>query len=121
MPRPVSKVLFIAGTGADGLVVVLDKYHWMLFLLTPAMYPRFLITLDEKLEAKPVTVRVGQVSRRICLSTRTNCISRLSTLLGRPESHGQYPASKPISLLFGLGQLNEQNWQQKNSFLSAMC
>lgn len=44
------------------VAVVLDKYHWMLFLLTPAMYPRFLITVDEKLESIPVTVRVGQVS-----------------------------------------------------------
>jgi len=43
-------------------LVVLDKHHWMLYLLTPAMYPRFLITLDENLENKPVTVRVGQVS-----------------------------------------------------------
>lgn len=43
-------------------LVILDKYHWMLYLLTPAMYPRFLITLDENLENKPVTVRVGQVS-----------------------------------------------------------
>ena len=34
----------------------------MLYLLTPAMYPRFLITLNEKLENYPVTVRVGQVS-----------------------------------------------------------
>lgn len=41
-------------------VVILDKYHWMLYFLTPAMYPRFLITLDEDLETKPVTVRVGQ-------------------------------------------------------------
>jgi hypothetical protein len=41
--------------------VVMDKYHWMLYFLAPAMYPRFLITLDEKLENKAVTVRVGQV------------------------------------------------------------
>lgn len=34
----------------------------MLYLLVTAMYPRFLITLDENLESKPVTVRVGQVS-----------------------------------------------------------
>jgi len=33
----------------------------MLYLLTPAMYPRFLITLDENLDNLPVTVRVGQV------------------------------------------------------------
>src|ERR1700728_3351844 len=41
--------------------VVLDKYHWMLYFLVTAMYPRFLITLDEELKPKPVTVRVGQV------------------------------------------------------------
>jgi 26S proteasome regulatory subunit N1 len=38
----------------------------MLYLLTPAMYPRFLITLDEKLENYPVTVLVGQVSLSSC-------------------------------------------------------
>lgn len=32
----------------------------MLYYLVTAMYPRFLITLDESLESKPVTVRVGQ-------------------------------------------------------------
>jgi hypothetical protein len=41
--------------------VVLDKYPWMLYFLVTAMYPRFLITLDEKLNPIPVTVRVGQV------------------------------------------------------------
>lgn len=44
-------------------LVVLDKYHWMLYYLVTAMYPRFLITLNEDLENLPVTVRVGQVSR----------------------------------------------------------
>jgi hypothetical protein len=34
----------------------------MLYFLVPAMYPRFLITLDDDLEPKPVTVRVGTVS-----------------------------------------------------------
>jgi hypothetical protein len=43
------------------LAVVLDKYHWMLYFLVTAMYPRFLITLDEDLNSIPVTVRVGQV------------------------------------------------------------
>ena len=43
------------------LKVVLDKYHWMLYYLVPAMYPRFMITLDEDLKNLPVTVRVGQV------------------------------------------------------------
>ena len=34
----------------------------MLYFLVPAMYPRFLMTLDEELNNIPVTVRVGQVS-----------------------------------------------------------
>jgi 26S proteasome regulatory subunit N1 len=42
--------------------VILDKYHWMLYFLVTAMYPRFFITLNENLESIPVTVRVGQVS-----------------------------------------------------------
>ena len=42
-------------------LVVLDKYHWMLYYLVPAIYPRFMITLDEDLKNLPVTVRVGQV------------------------------------------------------------
>ena len=33
----------------------------MLFFLAPAMYPQFLITLDEERNSLPVTVRVGQV------------------------------------------------------------
>jgi 26S proteasome regulatory subunit N1 len=42
-------------------LVVLDKYHWMLYFLVPAMSPRFMITLGEDLNPLPVTVRVGQV------------------------------------------------------------
>lgn len=33
----------------------------MLYFLVTAMFPRFLITLDEELNSIPVTVRVGQV------------------------------------------------------------
>jgi len=47
--------------------VVLDKYHWMLYYLVPAMYPRFMITLDEDLKNLPVTVRVGQVRYSVTL------------------------------------------------------
>jgi len=51
------------------LEVVLDKYHWMLYYLVPAMYPRFMITLDEDLKNLPVTVRVGQV----CYNPTSSC------------------------------------------------
>lgn len=43
----------------------------MLYFLVTAMYPRFLITLDEELNPLPVTVRVGQVSYLINFIIRT--------------------------------------------------
>jgi 26S proteasome regulatory subunit N1 len=39
---------------------LLDKTHYLLFYLTSAMNPRMLITVDEDINWKPVTVRVGQ-------------------------------------------------------------
>lgn len=50
--------LLVSFTDARGFV--LDKSHWMLYFLVSAMYPRFLITLDEELQPLPTTVRVGQ-------------------------------------------------------------
>lgn len=80
------------------VLVILDKYHWMLYFLTPAMYPRFLITLDDKLQNKAVTVRVGQVGISCCLMGQTLIIFRLLMLLVRQESLGQFPASRRINL-----------------------
>lgn len=66
MPKPVSFIQVIrvlpSITYGDFFTVVLDKYHWMLYFLVTAMYPRFLLTLDEELNSIPITVRVGQVS-----------------------------------------------------------
>jgi 26S proteasome regulatory subunit N1 len=42
-------------------LVILGKNHWLLYSIATAMYPRFLITLDENLEPVAATVRVGQV------------------------------------------------------------
>lgn len=42
-------------------VVILGKSHYLLYTLVVAMYPRWLVTLDEDLEPLPVSVRVGQV------------------------------------------------------------
>lgn len=52
---------------SNPLLVILDQYHWMLYFLVTAMYPRFLITLNEELVNIPVTVRVGQVSHNVSL------------------------------------------------------
>ncbi|OCF41675.1 26S proteasome regulatory subunit N1 [Kwoniella heveanensis CBS 569] len=63
----------------DARKFVLDKHHWMLYWLTTAMYPQFLITLDEELEEKPVTVRVGQAVNTIGLAGTRHGISGFQT------------------------------------------
>ena len=59
--------------------VILDKYHWMLYYLGTAMYPRFLITLDEELKTHPVTVRVGQAVDVVGQAGKPRTISGFQT------------------------------------------
>jgi 26S proteasome regulatory subunit N1 len=51
----------------------------MLYFLTPAMYPRFLITLDEELNSSPVTVRVGQAIDVVGQAGKPRTISGFQT------------------------------------------
>lgn len=51
----------------------------MLYFLVPSMYPRFLITLDEKLESMPVTVRVGQAVDVVGQAGKPRTISGFQT------------------------------------------
>ncbi|CAO1614769.1 unnamed protein product [Sympodiomycopsis kandeliae] len=44
----------------DSRGFILEKSHWMLYWLANAMFPRFLITLDEELQSLPTSVRVGK-------------------------------------------------------------
>ncbi|KAL4872664.1 hypothetical protein BDV12DRAFT_182999 [Aspergillus spectabilis] len=44
----------------DAKQFILAEHHYLLYFLITAMYPRFLITLDEELQPLPVNVRVGQ-------------------------------------------------------------
>ncbi|KAH8083342.1 armadillo-type protein [Cristinia sonorae] len=63
----------------DAKAFVLDKYHWMLYFLVTAMYPRFLITLDEELKSFPVTVRVGQAVDVVGQAGKPRTISGFQT------------------------------------------
>jgi 26S proteasome regulatory subunit N1 len=63
----------------DAKAFVLDKYHWMLYFLVTAMYPRFLITLDEELNSVPVTVRVGQALDVVGQAGKPRTISGFQT------------------------------------------
>ena len=51
----------------------------MLYFLVPAMYPRFLITLDEELNNVPVTVRVGQAVDVVGQAGKPRTISGFQT------------------------------------------
>ncbi len=51
----------------------------MLYFLTSAMYPRFLITLDEELNNIPATVRVGQAVDVVGQAGKPRTISGFQT------------------------------------------
>ncbi|KAF8646742.1 hypothetical protein AX16_007083 [Volvariella volvacea WC 439] len=63
----------------DAKAFILDKYHWMLFFLVPAIYPRFLIALDDELNPMPVTVRVGQAVDVVGQAGKPRTISGFQT------------------------------------------
>ncbi|UZJ54685.1 hypothetical protein CBS101457_004005 [Exobasidium rhododendri] len=67
----------VSFTDAQGFV--LDKSHWMLYFLVSAMYPRFLITLDEELKSLPTSVRVGQAVDVVGQAGRPRTITGFQT------------------------------------------
>ncbi|KAF7289899.1 26S proteasome regulatory subunit RPN1 [Mycena indigotica] len=80
MSRPaVAGLLAVLTAFTDAKHFILDKYHWMLYFLVPAMYPRFLITVDEELNPKPVTVRVGQALDVVGQAGKPRTISGFQT------------------------------------------
>ncbi|WVN89474.1 uncharacterized protein L203_104698 [Cryptococcus depauperatus CBS 7841] len=58
---------------------VLSTSHWMLYWIVTAMYPQFLITLNEELEEIPVTVRVGQAVNTVAQAGTRHGISGFQT------------------------------------------
>ncbi|TFK41669.1 armadillo-type protein [Crucibulum laeve] len=80
MSRPAIAGLLATLTAfTDAKSFILDKYHWMLYFLSTAMYPRFLITLDEDLNNLPVTVRVGQAIDVVGQAGKPRTISGFQT------------------------------------------
>lgn len=80
MSRPaVAGLLATLTAFTDAKSFILDKYHWMLYFLVTAMYPRFLITLDEELNNLPVTVRVGQAIDVVGQAGKPRTISGFQT------------------------------------------
>ena len=72
-------LLAVLSAFTDAKGFILDRAHWMLYFLVPAMYPRFLITLDEELTPKPVSVRVGQAVDVVGQAGKPRTISGFQT------------------------------------------
>lgn len=53
-------ILVLLHSCLDLKSTLLDKTHYLLYYLTCAMNPRMLVTVDEEMSWRPVTVRVGQ-------------------------------------------------------------
>src|ERR1700761_1839896 len=93
----------------------------MLYFLVTAMYPRFVITLNEELEAQAVTVRVGQVCIPVIhyqLLTDDPLQFRPRTWLAKLASRAPSPASRHTKRQCGWGLPTEQNWPRKSLYLS---
>ncbi|CAO0800146.1 unnamed protein product [Mucor circinelloides] len=58
---------------------IFGKFHYLLYSLVTAMYPRFLITFDESVESLPVTVRVGQAVDVVGQAGRPKTITGFQT------------------------------------------
>ncbi|KAJ3782807.1 armadillo-type protein [Lentinula aff. detonsa] len=80
MHKPaVAGLLAVLTAFTDAKGFILDKQHWMLYFLVNAMYPRFMITLDEELNNLPVAVRVGQAVDVVGQAGKPRTISGFQT------------------------------------------
>merc|ERR1712137_967653 len=83
-------VLVLINSCLDLKSTLLDKSHYLLFYLTCAMNPRMLITLNEDIEWRPVTARVGQAVETVGQAGKPKKITGFQThttpvLLGAGE------------------------------------
>jgi len=63
----------------DSKTSILDKYHYLLYMIVPAINPRYVVTLDENLETVPLNVRVGQALETVGQAGRPKTISGFQT------------------------------------------
>uniref|UniRef100_A0A6G1SC44 26S proteasome non-ATPase regulatory subunit 2 n=1 Tax=Aceria tosichella TaxID=561515 RepID=A0A6G1SC44_9ACAR len=59
-PTGIAGLLAVLLSFLDVKQTILQKSHYLLYYLTPAIQPRMLVTFDEELNPLPVDVRVGQ-------------------------------------------------------------
>lgn len=72
-------VLVLIHSCLDLKTTLLDKTHYLLYYLTCAMNPRMLITVNEDLSWRPVTVRVGQAVETVGQAGKPKTITGFQT------------------------------------------
>ena len=83
-------IMVIITSCLDLKSTLLDKTHYLLYYVTCAMNPRMLITVNEDMSWRPVTVRVGQAVETVGQAGRPRTITGFQThstpvLLGTKE------------------------------------
>ncbi|GAO49426.1 26S proteasome regulatory subunit rpn1 [Saitoella complicata NRRL Y-17804] len=75
----IAGLLSVSVSLLDARDFVLKNSSWLLYLITPAMNPRMLVTVDENLQPLPVTVRVGQAVDVVGQAGRPKTITGFQT------------------------------------------
>jgi 26S proteasome regulatory subunit N1 len=78
-PAALCGLLTIAHTSLDLKNTLLAQYHYLLYTLACAMYPRMLLTVDEDLNPIPVSVRVGTAVDTVAQAGRPKTITGFQT------------------------------------------
>jgi 26S proteasome regulatory subunit N1 len=58
---------------------ILDKHHYLLYFIAPAIYPRYMCAVDAELNLCPATVRVGQAVETVGQAGRPKTITGFQT------------------------------------------
>lgn len=93
----------------DAKQFILAEHHYLLYFLITAMYPRFLITLDENLQPLTVNVRVGQALDVVGQAGRPKTIT------------GWQTQSTPVLLAYGeRAELEDEEYIPLSSTLEGL-
>lgn len=78
-PTALAGIVTVLHACLDMKSIILGKYHYMLYILSLAMHPRMLMTVDENLKPISVTVRVGQAVDVVGQAGRPKTITGFQT------------------------------------------
>lgn len=93
----------------DSKQFILAEHHYLLYFLITAMYPRFLVTLDEDLQPVTVNVRVGQAVDVVGQAGRPKTIT------------GWQTQSTPVLLAYGeRAELEDEQYIPLSSTLEGL-